>query len=103
MQTIQIKVKTFCQKHKLNNSLETKILDLSSEVGELAKEVLKITDYGSKPVAYHDDFEKELGDVFYSLITIANHFDIDMEKALHDTLGKYAKRFQKGGMSSEFE
>ncbi|MCD6466358.1 MAG: hypothetical protein J7L10_00370 [Methanomicrobia archaeon] len=32
---------------------------------------------------------------FYSLITVANYFDVDLEEALNIVLEKYKKRLQK--------
>ena len=42
----------------------------------------------------------ELGDVLYSIITIANVFEIDLDEALNKVLEKYEKRMVKGSPSS---
>lgn len=72
-----------------------------SELGEVAKEILKMSDYGKRPIKYREELRSELGDLFYSLITIANSFDIDLEKALEIVLAKYEKRLKKGSAGSE--
>lgn len=72
-----------------------------SELGEVAKEILKMSDYGRKPLKYRAELKSELGDLLYSIITIANSFDIDLEEALNMVLEKYEKRLKKGSAGSE--
>ena len=52
---------------------------------------------------YNQEFKSELGDVLFSLITVANTFDIDLEDALQEVLSKYEKRLKKGSAGSENE
>ena len=101
MKKIQQKIKDFCKKHNLESSPEHRILDTMSELGEVAKEVLKMTDYGRKKAEYREEIKPELGDLLFSLITIANSFDVDLEEALNMVLEKYEKRLQKGSAGSE--
>ncbi len=101
MKELQQRIKEFCKKHNLESSPEHKVLDTMSELGEVAKEILKMSDYGRKPIKYRDELKSELGDLFYSLITIANSFDIDLEEALDLVLEKYGKRLKKGSAGSE--
>lgn len=72
-----------------------------SELGEVAKEILKMSDYGRKPLAYREELQLELGDLLYSVITIANSFDVDLEEALGMVLKKYETRLKKGSAGSE--
>ena len=101
MKDIQEKIKKFCEENDMESPIEYRVLDTISELGEVAKEILKMTDYGKKPIEYRDELKSELGDVFYSLITIANTFDIDLENALEQVLKKYKKRLKKGSAGSE--
>ena len=94
MKKLQEKVKKFCKTYNLDRPVEYRVLDTMSELGEVAKEILKMSDYGQKPVKYKEEIKSELGDLFYSLITIANSFDIDLEDALNIVLEKYEKRGQ---------
>ena len=64
----QKNVAVFVADHQLEAPVETRLLDLVSEVGELAKEVLKGSDYGRKPAQLPPAWADELGDVFFSLI-----------------------------------
>ncbi len=101
MKEIQQKIKTFCEENKLVSPPEHALLDTMSELGEVAKEILKMTNYGRDPYKYREEVKSELGDVLYSLITVANTFDIDLEEALLEVVGKYEKRLKKGSAGSE--
>lgn len=101
MKKMQQRVKEFCEKNNLESSPEYRVLDTMSELGEVAKEILKMSNYGRKPIKYKDEIKYELGDLMYSLITIANSFDIDLEDALKIALEKYEKRLKKGSAGSE--
>jgi len=103
MRRLQKEVSQFSQENNMLAPIEHRVLDAVSELGEVAKEILKMTDYGKKPLEYNSDIKGELGDVFYSLIGIANHFDIDLEEALNQALEKYKKRLKKGSAGSENE
>jgi len=60
-----------------------------------------MSNYGRKPIEYREELKSELGDVLYSLVTIANTFDIDLEDALCQVFEKYEKRLKKGSAGSE--
>ncbi|MBT4210079.1 MAG: nucleotide pyrophosphohydrolase [Candidatus Komeilibacteria bacterium] len=92
MKKLQDNIKIFCEENKLDLSVEHRVVDLMSEVGELSKEILLSTSYGKSKFRSTDNLKNELGDVFYSLIVLANYFDIDMEEILYKTLDKYKKR-----------
>ncbi len=99
---MQNNIKEFTEKYNLEISQELRYIDLVSEVGELGKEILKSTDYGTKENIKTDNLESEIGDTLFSLICIANTNNIDLEKVLTDVLGKYTKRFEeKGTIGSE--
>ena len=101
MKDIQERVKLFCEKNELNSPLEHRVLDAVSELGEVAKEILKMSNYGKRSIKYNNNLKMELGDVLYSIITIANVFDIDLDDALNKVLIKYEQRVVKGSPSSE--
>lgn len=101
MKELQMKVRKFCEEHNLDSPAEHRVLDAMSELGEVAKEILKMSDYGRKPPAYREELKSELGDLLYSIITIANAFDVDMDEALDMVLQKYRKRLNKGSAGSE--
>ena len=101
MKELQEKIKRFCKEYNLESPAEHRVLDTMSELGEVAKEILKMSDYGRKPVKYREELKSELGDLMYTVITIANSFDVDLEDALNIALEKYKKRLNKGSAGSE--
>ncbi len=101
MRDIQERIKKFCKENDMESPVEHRVLDTMSELGEVAKEILKMSDYGRKPLKYRAELKSELGDLLYSIITIANSFDIDLEEALNMVLEKYKKRLNKGSAGSE--
>jgi len=103
MNRIQKKVKKFCKINDLESPPEYRVLDTLSELGEVAKEILKMSNYGRRKLKFRDEIKSELGDVFYSLITVANSFNVDLEEALNNALAKYEKRLKRGDAGSEKE
>jgi len=103
MKDIQKKVEKFCTDNSIKTTPESRMLDVVSEVGEVAKEILLMTDYGKMPIKKNQEIKTELGDLFFSLITLANHFDVDLEEMLTIALDKYEKRLRKGSAGSEVE
>ena len=82
--------------------LTARVADLLSEVGELSKEILKSTKYGTREFVATDDFVMEYGDVMYSLLSLAQEAGINAEIALDIALDKYSSRIsKKGTMGSE--
>jgi len=97
---IQRKVKRFVKLHKLECKPEFRFLDLVSELGEFAKEIINATDYGRKKFRFREKIKAELGDVLFSLLALANQLNIDVEKALEFALKKYEKRIKERGKPS---
>lgn len=94
---MQNKVKEFNQTipHKKVMPTMARLMDISSELGELLKEYLKSTKYGTKD--FEDDFELEFGDVLYSLLSLANESGINSELALDKVIQKYSSRIKNHG------
>ncbi|MFB6198788.1 MAG: MazG nucleotide pyrophosphohydrolase domain-containing protein [Halobacteriaceae archaeon] len=86
-------VAKFIEQHDLQCKPEYRILDLYSEMGELAKNACVSTNYGTTPNSL-DIKEDEFGDVLFSLLAVANHLKIDADKALEEALTKYESRIQ---------
>ncbi len=93
----QLKVKKFMDENNMNNPVEYRMLDLVDEIGEVAKEISKMSGYGTKEPEFREEIRMELGDAFYSLITVANFYDIDLTKSLDMVIEKYEKRIKKWG------
>lgn len=97
LSVIQEKVNGFTKDKGITTGVEVRIADLASEVGELAKEVLKGTGYGKKQFSNTEGWENEIGDVLFSLICIANETDTSLEQCIKSALVKYEKRFMQSG------
>ncbi len=97
IQDVQSRVAQFVQQHGLEAGIEARLLDLLSELGELAKEALKGSDYGLSEYSRTPDWENELADVFFSLVCLANSSGVDLEQALDKALQKYARRIENSG------
>lgn len=89
------KVKCFNEKksvHEKPMPVSARLMDIQSELGELSKEYLKATKYGTLEFEKTDDFALEFGDVLYSMISLGLETGVDIEKAVEDVLAKYQKR-----------
>lgn len=93
---IQGVVKGFNNENNLNLDIMARSLDLGSEVGELQKEILLGTNYGSKSFKPTDNFKNEIGDCFYSLLSLCNEAGINLEGCLVDSLTKMKIRIEGG-------
>ncbi|MBQ0733519.1 MazG nucleotide pyrophosphohydrolase domain-containing protein [Aquimarina celericrescens] len=99
--SIQELVKDFVLKNKYETTIEIRMLDLLSELGELSKELIISSNYGKLEISTEEKIKDEFGDVLFSLICIANLLEINMEQQIIKTLDKYKKRLiTKGRISS---
>lgn len=97
----QQKVAEFIEEYDMDGTSEFRILDLVSEVGEVAKDATKSAGYGTEPenLSVKKD---EIGDVLFSLLAVAESLEIDAGEALEIALEKYEKRIdEKGDPGSE--
>ena len=102
MKNTQKIIRDFNIRYNLGGSIEARFIDLSSEIGELGKEILEGTNYGMREFEDTDNLEFELGDVLFSLVSVANCVGVDLESALDKVLRKYETRFiEKGHIGSE--
>ncbi|PYE50466.1 MazG nucleotide pyrophosphohydrolase domain-containing protein [Deinococcus yavapaiensis] len=90
----------FVRSHGLVADPTARLLDLASEVGEVAKELLKATHYGVAPFTPSAAWAEELGDVYFSLLCLADATDVDLDEALDRVLAKYAHRLAERGDAS---
>ena len=97
MDDLQAHVALFLQRHELKHDAASHVLDLVSEVGEIAKLVLEATDYGREPLHWNEDFVGEIGDAAYSLLALATVLDIELEGALREALERYTMRIRETG------
>jgi NTP pyrophosphatase (non-canonical NTP hydrolase) len=93
----QRRVVAFARRHDLLHNPTTHALDLVSEVGEVAKEVLLSTDYGQRAPQFCPQLADELGDTLYSLLALAEVCGVDAARALDAALEKYERRLAEQG------
>ena len=95
---MQNKVKEFNENkscHRVPMPVYARILDIQSEMGELAKEYLKHSKYGTKEFELEEEFQMEFGDVLYSLLSLADELNINAEECLDRAIKKYQARIDK--------
>jgi NTP pyrophosphatase (non-canonical NTP hydrolase) len=95
----QRQVTDFARRYDLRYDPATHTLDLVSEVGEVAKEVLLSTDYGRRTLQFRPQLVDELGDALYSLLMLAEACGVDAGGALGATLEKYERRLTERGIA----
>lgn len=93
----QERVAAFIAEHGLGGDASTWVHDLQSELGEVAKEVLKASDYGSVEPAFGAEMRNEIGDCYFSLLGLADALGIDLSEALEGALAKYRERMEERG------
>jgi len=72
-----------------------RLLDIQSELGELSKEYLKYSKYGTNNFELKEDFKLEFGDVLYSLLSLADELNINANECLDKVITKYQIRINK--------
>ncbi len=95
--TDQEKVAAFVSAHNLTAPPTARLLDLVSEIGELAKEALRGSEYGRADFAPSPAWAEELGDVYFALLCLANSTGVELTTALEQVLAKYAARLSRHG------
>lgn len=95
IEQLQETIKKFVHDRQIGTSVENRMLDLVSEAGELGKEVLKSSNYGKRSFHTTKAFKDELGDVFFSLVCLANQTDLNLDQLMKDALVKYDQRFKE--------
>lgn len=91
----QARVAAFVEAHDLAAPPAHRVLDLVSEVGEVAKEVNRSTGYGdTSGVEIAAD---EIGDTLFALLALAEAVDVDADEALDVALAKYEARLEASG------
>ena len=102
---MQNKVKDFNENkncHMEPMPVHARILDTQSEMGELAKEYLYCSGYGTDEFVLSNDFKMEYGDVLYCLLSLANELNISADECLDMAIAKYQERIdKKKNMGSE--
>jgi NTP pyrophosphatase (non-canonical NTP hydrolase) len=98
----QRQIAAFVDNHDLDAPPAYRLLDLASELGELAKDATTSTGYGDDPDAL-DLSEDEVGDALFALLALAESVDVDADEALETALDKYERRLEATGEAESGE
>lgn len=89
----QERVAAFVADNDISAPPAYRLLDLASELGEVAKEINESTGYGTEQSAPTVP-EDELGDTLFALLALCSELDVDAESALDTALEKYEDRLR---------
>jgi NTP pyrophosphatase (non-canonical NTP hydrolase) len=95
----QQEVASYVQQHDIEAPPAYRLLDVVSELGEVAKDAAESTDYGNTPADLNISSD-EIGDVLFSLLALAEAAEIDAGEALDEALAKYDERITDSGTAS---
>ena len=100
LKNLQKIVKNWVKTKGFKWSAYAEFCHLVEEVGELGealtvKQGERQAGSGYEGLADHSDLEEEIGDILFSLIGIANRFNIDLENCFNSTIKRYDKKVDK--------
>jgi len=99
---MQQQVRDFIAESGLFLEPQARFLDMTAELGELGKELLRASNYGRRAVTPSPAVADELGDCLFALLSLCESLSMDGEAALADALAKYRRRLAaSGGIGSE--
>lgn len=78
----QEKAINFAYKHNITCDVESKILDLVSELGILSKKILKVTNYGKENFVTTPEIEDQVGEAYLVFLELANEIGVNLEDSL---------------------
>ena len=83
------------KRSKQQPTVELQLLYIIEELGEVAEAIRKTN--GSKDRKQSEvDLGSEIADLLISITTLANHFDVDLQKEIDAFQLRLAERHQKG-------
>ncbi|MFC6754996.1 MazG-like family protein [Halorubrum tibetense] len=92
----QERVAAFVDEQGWKTDLAYRVLDLQSEVGEIADEVTTTTDYGASPAEARVAVD-EVGHALFALLAVAESAGVDADEALDTAIAKYERRIAETG------
>lgn len=91
---LQTYVKNFVDERNWQTPASDILIHMMEEMGEVARNVLKMKNYGGQHTADSDhNMPEELADVFYLLLKLANESKVDLVDAFSKKMEKNSKRF----------
>lgn len=89
-------VEEFIENHDMEADPSFRIIDLLSEIGEVASDAAKTSHYGRKTENLKVK-EEEIGDAIFSMLALSSSLDIDAGSALETAMDKYRERVAEKG------
>jgi NTP pyrophosphatase (non-canonical NTP hydrolase) len=99
---LQERAVEFAAEHDLDGDPAYRLLDLASEVGELAADACATAEYGARREAFALSTD-EVGDALFSLMLVADAADVEADEALATALRKYERRIESEGRAGSGE
>jgi NTP pyrophosphatase (non-canonical NTP hydrolase) len=88
-------LKDFITQHHLETQPAFSLLDILSELGEVAKELLKGTNYGrGEDNTDAAGMREEIGDLMFAVAYLCTLYNVDPEEAMWESVRKFEKRLQ---------
>lgn len=99
LEQYQKEVAELVKQFNFNWSTYIQYVHLVEEVGELGealtvKEGDRQVGSGKKAQADHGNIEEELGDVLFTLIELANKYNVSLPKVMEDAFQRYQKKLR---------
>ena len=97
LEQYQKEVAELVKKFNFNWSTYVQFIHLVEEVGELGEALTvkqgdRKAGSGEKALADHGDIEEEIGDVLFSLIDLANRYNLNLDRIVEETFKRYQKK-----------
>ncbi|OYT32392.1 hypothetical protein DRJ22_04670 [Candidatus Woesearchaeota archaeon] len=94
LRELQAYVKDFVDERNWRTPASDILIHMVEELGEVARNVLKMKNYGGQHTSNSDhNMHEELADVFYLLLKLANESDVDLAEAFSKKMEKNSRRF----------
>lgn len=88
-------LKDFITQYHLETRPAFSLLDIMSELGEVAKELLKGTNYGrGEDTTNRERMREEIGDLMFAVAYLCTLYDVDPEEAMWESVRKFEKRLK---------
>ena len=97
MKKAQKQVAQLMEEHRLMSDPKNRFLDLNSELGELAKELLKSGEYEEKKIEITPALTEELGECVFSLLALCQSLGLSAEEVFEHAMEKYRLRLAQTG------
>ena len=95
-------LRDFIAQHNLETQPAFSLLDIMAELGELARTLLKDTDYGRRPGgADSTQMREAVGDLMFAVAYLSTLYDVDPEAALWESVHKFERTLEPNATVSE--